>query len=74
MKYDKSEPNFLGKCDDYAGNEVHAFEVEDEMHLVRHYGKVNERIAKEKIADIISEPDEYLFTPYALFMHKVNQT
>lgn len=56
----------LGSAKDMAHHNFTAYQVEDEMYIVYDNG----HSTSKKIQEIKENIDEYLYTPYVLFIHK----
>lgn len=55
---------FLGSSKDLAGHQLNAYRVLDEIHLVYENGYT----AVEKIEHVLSNLDDFLWTPYAEYV------
>lgn len=65
--YDKESEAYPGAGEDVAHHSFHAFRVEQEIHVVYNLDEPNQHVAKADVYEVSSNPDKYLWTPFAQF-------
>jgi len=65
--YDIKGEAYLGVGEDAAHHFFHAFRIGQEIHVVYNLGEPNQHVAKADICEVSSNPDKYLWTPFAQF-------
>lgn len=58
---------YLGSGEDAAHHSFQAFRIDHEIHVVYNLGEPNQHVATADAAAVSSNPDKYLWTPFAQF-------
>ena len=66
--YDIESKTYVGAGEDAAHHSFHAFRVDQEIHIVYGLGQQNQHVAKANIYEVSSNPEKYLWTPFAQFL------
>jgi len=70
MKYDINSKNYLGSTEDMTGRTVQGFKIEKDIHIVYDINLDTEWVTTKPIEEVLKNIDDYLFTPYAVFVAK----
>jgi hypothetical protein len=65
--YDIKGEAYLGAGEDAAHHCFQAFRIGQEIHVVYNLGEPNEHVAKADVYEVSSNPNKYLWTPFAQF-------
>jgi len=69
IKYLKNNSHYLGTDSDMAHHFFDAFSIDDEIHIVYSLGMKELFVAIQKKEKLRSNPDDYLWTPFAAFIY-----
>lgn len=69
IKYLKNSLDYLGEGSDMAHHSFDAFSIDDEIHIVYSPGMKEQFVATQKKEKLRSNPNDYLWTPFAAFIH-----
>jgi len=72
MKFNITEPNYLGNTTDSTKTSVDGFLVEGSIYLVYKIGTKDEYSVNEELSKVLAYEDEYMWTPYAVFSYKAD--
>jgi len=73
MIFSKKNKNYLGETEDQTKNTVHGFHIKDSIYIVLNMGTEEQIVSSKKLSDIENEQDKFMWTPYSIFVARLNK-